>query len=137
MLIARDVGKILFASFVGWAKAHLRRAHHFLKEAGGHAEPVISARALLRSSGARIRATRWLCPPYSARRKRPRPPAGELTEAAFYIASRLKTANSDVGALKRFLERQQHVHHLRAVARLLHVVDLASAAIGDAGLRDL
>jgi hypothetical protein len=30
------------------------------------------------------------------------------------------------------LERQQHVHHLLAVARLLHVGDLAAAAIGDA-----
>ena len=34
-------------------------------------------------------------------------------------------------------ERQQHVHHLLAIARLLHVGDLAVAAIGDAGLRDL
>jgi len=35
------------------------------------------------------------------------------------------------------LERQQHVHHLLAVALLLDVGDLAVAAIGDAGLRDL
>jgi hypothetical protein len=35
------------------------------------------------------------------------------------------------------LERQQHVHYLAAVPRLLHVGDLAVAAIGDAGLRDL
>src|SRR6195256_4180118 len=34
-------------------------------------------------------------------------------------------------------ERQQHVHHLLAVARLLDVGDLAAPAIGDAGLRDL
>ena len=31
------------------------------------------------------------------------------------------------------LERQQHVHHLLAVARLLDFGDLAAAAIGDAG----
>ena len=37
----------------------------------------------------------------------------------------------------RGLERQQHVHHLAAVPRLLHVGDLAVAAIGDAGLCDL
>src|ERR1700712_4284406 len=36
-----------------------------------------------------------------------------------------------------FLERQYHVHELLAVARLLHVGDLAAPAIGDAGLRDL
>ena len=35
------------------------------------------------------------------------------------------------------LERQQHVHDLLAVARLLDVGDLAAAAISDAGLRDL
>ena len=35
------------------------------------------------------------------------------------------------------LERQQHVHHLLTVTRLLHVGELAMAAIGDAGLRDL
>ena len=35
------------------------------------------------------------------------------------------------------LERQQHVHHLLAVARLLQIGDLAAAAIGDAGLGDL
>jgi hypothetical protein len=35
------------------------------------------------------------------------------------------------------LERQQHVHHLLTVTRLLHVGELAVAAIGDAGLRDL
>jgi hypothetical protein len=35
------------------------------------------------------------------------------------------------------LERQDHVHELLAIARLLHVGDLAAAAIGDAGLRDL
>jgi hypothetical protein len=35
------------------------------------------------------------------------------------------------------LERQQHIHHLLTVARLLHVHQLAVAAIGDAGLRDL
>jgi hypothetical protein len=35
------------------------------------------------------------------------------------------------------LEREQHVHHLAAVSRLLHVGQLAVAAIGDAGLRDL
>jgi hypothetical protein len=35
------------------------------------------------------------------------------------------------------LERQQDVGHLLAVARLLEVGDLAAAAIGDAGLRDL
>ena len=35
------------------------------------------------------------------------------------------------------LERQQHVEHLLAVTRLLHVGDLAAAAIGDARLRDL
>src|SRR3984957_5926504 len=35
------------------------------------------------------------------------------------------------------LERQQHVHDLAAVTRLLDVADLAVAAIGDAGLRDL
>jgi hypothetical protein len=35
------------------------------------------------------------------------------------------------------LERQQHVHHLAAVSRLLHVGELAVATIGDAGLRDL
>src|ERR1700754_252510 len=34
-------------------------------------------------------------------------------------------------------ERQQNVHHLRAVARLLYVGELAAAAIGDAGLCDL
>src|SRR6267143_6034875 len=34
-------------------------------------------------------------------------------------------------------ERQQYVHYLLAVARLLDVGDLAAAAIGDAGLRDL
>ena len=39
--------------------------------------------------------------------------------------------------LKKALERQQHVHHLLAVARLLDVGDLAAATIGDAGLRDL
>src|SRR5450755_3233259 len=39
--------------------------------------------------------------------------------------------------MPKALERQQHVHHLLAVARLLHVGDLAAAAIGDAGLRDL
>ena len=42
-----------------------------------------------------------------------------------------------MGALEGRSERQQHVHHLLAVARLLHVGDLAVAAIGDAGLRDL
>src|SRR5260370_33185612 len=31
-------------------------------------------------------------------------------------------------------ERQQHVHHLLAVPRWLHVGDLAAAAIADAGL---
>jgi hypothetical protein len=36
-----------------------------------------------------------------------------------------------------FLERQQDVGELLAVARLLEVGDLAAAAIGDAGLRDL
>jgi hypothetical protein len=35
------------------------------------------------------------------------------------------------------LERQQHVHHLLAVTRLLNVADLAVAAISDTGLRDL
>src|SRR5256885_12133133 len=35
------------------------------------------------------------------------------------------------------LERQQDVGYLLAVARLLEVGDLAAAAIGDAGLRDL
>jgi hypothetical protein len=35
------------------------------------------------------------------------------------------------------LERQQDVGDLLAVARLLEVGDLAAAAIGDAGLRDL
>jgi hypothetical protein len=35
------------------------------------------------------------------------------------------------------LERQQHIQHLLAVARLLHVGDLTAAAIGDAGFRDL
>src|SRR6478735_12383941 len=39
--------------------------------------------------------------------------------------------------LGRRLEGQQYVHHLLAVARLLHVRDLAAAAIGDASLRDL
>ena len=34
-------------------------------------------------------------------------------------------------------ERQQDVGHLLAIARLLEVEDLAAAAIGDAGLRDL
>jgi hypothetical protein len=34
-------------------------------------------------------------------------------------------------------ERQYHIHELLAVARLLHVSDLAAAAIGDAGLGDL
>src|SRR3984893_17047539 len=38
---------------------------------------------------------------------------------------------------KQNSERQQHVHHLLAVARLLYVHDLAATAIGDAGLRDL
>src|ERR1700737_4630535 len=66
--------------------------------------------------------------------RRPRPPSGELTEAAFYTASRLGS-RCDVGALERESERQQHVHHLLAVARLLDVGDLAAAAIGDAGLR--
>jgi len=42
-----------------------------------------------------------------------------------------------VGALKLQLERQEHVEHLLAVARLLHVGELAAAAIGDAGFRDL
>ena len=37
----------------------------------------------------------------------------------------------------RTSERQEDVHHLLAVARLLHVRDLAAAAIGDAGLGDL
>ncbi len=37
----------------------------------------------------------------------------------------------------RSLERQQDVGELLAVARLLEVGDLAAAAIGDAGLRDL
>jgi hypothetical protein len=35
------------------------------------------------------------------------------------------------------LERQQDVGDLLAIARLLEVGDLAAAAIGDAGLRDL
>ena len=39
--------------------------------------------------------------------------------------------------VKSSLERQQHVEHLLAVARLLHVGDLAAAAVGDAGLGDL
>src|SRR5262249_16428176 len=51
------------------------------------------------------------------------------------ISSRLGSRR-DVGARER-LEGQEHVHHLLAVARLLHVHDLAAAAIGDAGLRDL
>ena len=36
-----------------------------------------------------------------------------------------------------WLEGQEHVENLLAVARLLHVGDLAASAIGDAGLRDL
>jgi hypothetical protein len=34
-------------------------------------------------------------------------------------------------------ERQQHVHHLLAVAGLLHIGDLAASAVGYAGLGDL
>lgn len=130
----------------------------------------------------------------------PRPPPGELTEAAFYIAPRLEIAmrcgssfsrlslkgegvcqvngresfcglipsltlpfsrggekfrtslfehhlfRKPVAALRQrgasglkihALERQQDVGYLLAVARLLEVGDLAAAAIGDAGLRDL
>jgi hypothetical protein len=37
--------------------------------------------------------------PLTSPPKRPRPPSGELTEAAFYIASRLGSRR-DVGALK-------------------------------------
>ncbi len=34
-------------------------------------------------------------------------------------------------------ERQQDIHHLLAVTRLLNIGDLAAAAIGDTGLGDL
>jgi len=41
----------------------------------------------------------------------------------------------DVWELLKKSEPQQHVHHLLAVARLLHFGEPAAAAIGDAGLR--
>src|SRR6185295_19958391 len=43
----------------------------------------------------------------------------------------------DANSTNEDLERQQHVEHLLAVARLLDVGDLAAAAIGDARLGDL
>src|SRR5207248_8249241 len=87
-------------------------------------------------------------------RAKARPPAGELTEAAYYLASRpgfaMRCGSSQSGSGlradpsgsstcegKSSSERQQHVHHLLPIARLLHIRNLAAAAIGDAGLRDL
>src|ERR1700724_4842447 len=46
-----------------------------------------------------------------------------------------KTGAHFSGACPKKSERQQHVHHLLAVARLLDVGDLAAAAIGDTALR--
>src|ERR1700752_63855 len=56
----------------------------------------------------------------------PRPPAGELPEAALehFAAPRFAT---ECGSSQERLERQQHVDHLLAIARLLHVHDLAAA----------
>jgi hypothetical protein len=69
---------------------------------------------------------------------------GETTAALARGASegrvehlRRAQVRNEMWELLNKLERQQHVHHLLAVARLLHVGDLAAAAIGDAGLRDL
>jgi hypothetical protein len=56
----------------------------------------------------------------------------ELVFMPAYTASEILKSG-----LMRWLERQQHVHHLTAVPWLLQVGDLAVAAIGDAGLRDL
>ena len=48
-----------------------------------------------------------------------------------------REAHASQLALTPPLERQQHVHDLLSVSRLLVVGDLASAAVGDAGLGDL
>src|SRR5947209_9936312 len=51
---------------------------------------------------------------------------------------RSRTANRRGSWLNRYLlERQQHIEHLLPIARLLHVGELAAAAIGDARLGDL
>ena len=55
----RGIRGTMALSAVGWAKAHAsRRAHHStsMEADGGHA------------IGSRIRATRWLCPPYKVLR---------------------------------------------------------------------
>ena len=83
-------------------------------------------------------------------RNQPRPSPGELTKAALEHIIAPRFANDvwelsitghvlfETGLLPdHALERQQHVHHLLTVARLLDVGELAAAAIGDAGLRDL
>src|SRR5437763_14857939 len=85
-------------------------------------------------------------------RAKARPPAGELTEAAYYIAGRpgfaMRCGSSQSGsglradpsgssscAAKSSSERQQHVHHLMPIPPLRHIRELAAATIGDAALR--
>src|SRR4051794_24793544 len=64
--------------------------------------------------------------------------AGTVPDTVFVTAPALqRTARALRFRLGHKLERQDHVHELLAVARLLHVGDLAAAAISDAGLRDL
>ena len=60
------------------------------------------------------------------------------TEGRVIHRPRVREPRVGVGALANVsLERQQHIVHLLSVARLLHVHDLAAAAIGDARFRDL
>src|SRR6202034_3164314 len=77
-------------------------------------------------------AIRFFFGPFSSDPKQVPTPSGELTKAALNISHRLGSRGD--GGVRWPLQRQQHVHDLAAVTRLLDVADLAVAAIGDAGL---